>query len=48
MNTLRRDAMSPQSIDSLSLKELYDLLQTFTNICTGDAEKQNSDWLIRK
>ena len=31
MNTLHREAMRPQNIDSLSLEELYKLLQTFTN-----------------
>lgn len=38
MNTLHREAMRPQNIDSLSLEELYRLLQTFTNICTGNTE----------
>ena len=38
MNTLRREAMKPQNIDPLSLEELYRLLQTFTNICSGNTE----------
>lgn len=38
MNTLHREAMRPQNIDPLSLEELYKLLQTFTNICTGNTE----------
>lgn len=40
MNAEYYEYHKPMNIDSLSLVELYDLLQTFTNICSGEQKEQ--------